>query len=572
MADPWAQFRAVPTQAVAGGAEADPWGQFRAEGAVPKAGQSIPASETPLEATGRLGRGFVRGVRDPVDAGAQLLTHGLSSVAPEGSWFDRYMQGQVKLVDDMNKAAEEDYQKNWRGGAQGADVGRIAGNVAATAPIAMAMPGAAAEGIIPRIASGMASGGITGGLEPVDPTKGDFWSQKGPQVLAGMAGGAVAPIPAGGAARIIAPNTAPEVKSLISQGVKTTPGQTLGGAANRIEEGLQSIPFVGDVIKGARTRAVESFDTAAVNRALEPIGEKLSTGTMGRDAIAEAKDKISGAYEKLVPTLKVAADPQFANNVSNLVANSSHLEPGLDKTFQTILRNKVFDKFSANGRMTGESFKEVEGELGRIANDYSTSVVASERQLGGALKQMQAEMRDLLLRSNPDKATELKAVNAAYANFLRVEGAAGKIGSEQGVFTPAQLANSVRGMDPSMRKGQYARGEALMQDLSDAGKTVLGNKVPDSGTPFRHFVGIPALMGIGGAGGYATGGSPESAGVGAALGGAAMASAYTRPGAALLRALLAKRPAVAAPIASVVRNNPVTSPLAAILAQQSGGP
>ena len=92
---------------------------------------------------------------------------------------------------------------------------------------------------------------------------------------------------------------------------------------------------------------------------------------------------------------------------------------------------------------------------------------------------------------NPARAPELRAANEAFANALRVEGGAGKIGSDQGVFTPDHLLSSVRQLDPSLRKGTFARGDALMQDLGDAGKAVLGNKVPDSGTPFenRHHGG-----------------------------------------------------------------------------------
>lgn len=568
-ADPWAAFRNVPASAAAG----DPWAQFRAGGAVPKEGQSIPAELSPMQETKRAGAGFLHGARDPIAGGAQLLTHGLSDLAPKDSWFDRYMTGQLDLVNRLNQESEKGYQEAWRKGQTGPDVARMAGNVAATAPIAAAMPGAAAASLPVRMLSGMASGGVTAALEPVDPTKGDFWSQKGGQVLPGIGAGAAAPMLSGLAARVISPNTRPEVQMLMNEGVRTTPGQTLGGWANRLEEGMQSIPFVGDVVKGARTRSIESFNRAAIDRALEPIGARLAPNTpMGRQAIEAAHDTVTGAYDALLPQLRVRADPQFANNVTSIVANTTHLEPGLDQTFRTILHDKVFSRFSPSGGMTGNDFKTIESELGRLARNYSTSADAGHREMGGALRQMQAEMRDLLTRSNPQHAGELANINSSYAQLLRVEGAAGRQGAEQGVFTPAQLSSAVRSLDPSMRKGQFARGEALMQDLSDAGKTVLGNKVPDSGTPYRHFLTIPALMGVGGGAGYMAGGDPHSGGMGALAGGALATLPYTRPGAALARAMLAQRPAVAAPIASVVRNNPVTTPLAAILAQQSGGP
>ena len=69
--------------------------------------------------------------------------------------------------------------------------------------------------------------------------------------------------------------------------------------------------------------------------------------------------------------------------------------------------------------------------------------------------------------------------------------------AEEGVFSPAQLQNAVRAMDKSKDKARFAEGKALMQDLSESGKTVLGSKVPDSGTPYRTMAGILASGGAG---------------------------------------------------------------------------
>lgn len=514
---------------------------------------------------GNVGRGIVRGARDPLDAGAQLLTRGLEGVAPEGSWFHKFMTGQRELVERLNNEGEADYQKNWQPDAPGAGFGRVAGNVLATAPVAMAMPGAAAEGLGARTLSGLASGAVTGALEPVkgQPSSDEFWAKKIGQAGAGAAGGAVAPAVFGAASRVVLPNTAPEVRALMDEGVRPTPGQILGKTANRIEEGMQSIPFVGDVIKGARTRGVEDFNRAAINRSLEPIGEKLSPAAgVGREALTEAKDKIGAAYDRLLPQLKVQADPQFVGGMQNILSMSSSLEPGMDTQFRNILTNKLMSKFAPNGRMTGEGFKEVESEFGRLAKNYSTSAVASERELGGAFKQVQAEMRDMLMRSNPDHANELKSINNAFANYLRVENAGSRLGGEQGVFTPAQLLNSTRTLDPSMRKGSFARGDALMQDLAESGKAVMGSKLPDSGTPYRAYIGLPALM-------AASHADPTGLSVLPAMGAAGVGAAYTKPGVALLEALLARRPPGAQTAGSILRT-PATTPLAAIMAQQPG--
>jgi len=515
------------------------------------------------------GKSFLRGLRDPIDAGAQLLTRGLEAVAPAGSSFENFMHGERERVEGINKKGEEEYQAA-RQFKEVPDVARGVGNVVATAPLAAAAPGAAAPGLVARMGAGLIGGAEAGALQPVFNTENDdFWAQKGVQTGTGAVGGAVAPAVVSGVARVVSPiasKATSQARQLMDAGVTPTPGQILGGGANRVEEAAQSIPVIGDAIKSARGRAVQDFNRAAVDQALQPIGEKLAPGTpLGREAVAEMHDKIGAAYDKLLPQLKVQADQQWVGNMRNLLQGAQGLTPDMSKKFENTVQNVILRKMSPAGGMTGESFKEVESELGKLAKDYSTSALASEKELGGAFRQAQAEMRDLLVRSNPTHAAELKNINQAFGNALRVEGAAGRIGSDQGVFTPAQMLSSVRQLDPSMRKGAFARGEAPMQDLAEAGKAVLGNKVPDSGTPFRSMaVAAPTLAGM-----YLA--SPAAA-IGTGIGGAGVVGAYSRPGQSLLASLLASRPSGMGDVADLLRRaTPVATTLPAILAANQSG-
>src|SRR6185312_11767615 len=514
------------------------------------------------------GTSLLRGLRDPIDAGAQLLTRGLEAVAPEGSAFQKFMTGQRENVEKINKEGEAAYQQQRDPTlAQVPDIARGVGNMVAAAPVAAAMPGAAAEGRLGRTAAGRAGGAATGALEPVfNPDNGDFWKQKAIQTGTGAAAGAVAPAVVGSVARVIAPNAATgQAAQLMEAGVTPTPGQILGGTANRVEEAAQSIPLVGDAIKAARGRAVADFNRATIDQALAPIGEKLGSDTpLGREAITEMHDKIGAAYDKLLPQLKAQADPQWVGNMRNLIQGTQQgaLAPDLANKFQSTIQNTILRRMSPSGGMTGQGFKDAESELGKLANSYSTSALASERDLGGAFKQAQAELRDLLMRSNPDHAEQLANINQAFGNAVRVEGAAARIGSDQGVFTPAQMLSSVRQADPSVRKGAFARGEAPMQDFAEAGKAVLGNKVPDSGTPFRSaIIAAGPLAAL-----YMH--NPVSA-IGAAGAGLGAVGAYTRPGTSLLARLLASRAAGAGDVASLVRKSaPLVTTLPGILAAQ----
>lgn len=140
--------------------------------------------------------GLVRGIRDPIDAGAQLVTRGLEAVAPAGSGFEAWARQQREEVEGINRTAEEDYRQNWRRGQDvGMDWGRIGGNAIATLPLTPGV-GTAATMAGRALQAGRA-GAIAGALEPVnDPSDATaYWGKKAAQTgLGGLAGGLVAPV------------------------------------------------------------------------------------------------------------------------------------------------------------------------------------------------------------------------------------------------------------------------------------------------------------------------------------------------------------------------------------------
>lgn len=498
--------------------------------------------------------GLLRGLRDPIDAGAQLLTRGIEAISPAGSGMEAWARRQRENVEGINRQAEQDYRQNWRGGdVPSFDTGRVAGNVAATLPLAFAMPAGGAT-MAGRLAAGAGQGAAIGTLAPVDPDTKDFWGDKVEQAALGGVFGAGGAGVAEGLSRVIAPKVAPEVKALMDRGVTPTPGQIIGGAAQRAEEGFTSVPVLGDSIRAGQRRAVEQFNIAALDDALSPLGKSLPKGTeAGRDAVKAAGETISQAYDDLLPKLTAAVDQQFLGDLVNIASAAKSLPPARVEQLRSILDDKLVTNIGPNGVIPGEALKKIESELGRLARTYGSAADADQRLLGSVIRDTQGALRDLLRRSNPAYADQLAAINDAYSRFLRVENAAGRIGAQEGVFSPAQLNAAVRQMDGTRSKRGFARGDAVMQDLATQGQTVLGAKVPDSGTPFR--VANMAMMG----GGYLV--NPALP-----LAVAAGSSAYTPLGQQIMATLLARRPAAAQPVADNVRR---LAPLAAALSASS---
>ena len=270
----------------------------------------------------------------------------------------------------------------------------------------------------------------------------------------------------------------------------------LGGASKATEEKLSSLPVVGDAIKAAQGRAVDQLNAAVANRALKPIGQKLPAGVSGREAVDYVETALGNSYDKLLPKLTVQADSQFSSDVGQLQAmmRNGSIDPKYVKAFDRYMATNVLNKFKGQNALTGQTVKDIESDLGQQAARLGQSQDPDARLMADALREAQSNIRDLVRRSNPQAADELKAINAGYANFKRMQKASASVATEDGAFSPAQLHNAVKAADRSKDKAAFARGDALMQGLSEPAKSVLGNKIPNSGTADRGFMSLAALL------------------------------------------------------------------------------
>jgi hypothetical protein len=505
---------------------------------------------------------FGQGMRDPIDGAAQLLTRMLpDGLVQAGNRANNWLADNTGLVgrlpeggvDQQVRQQEAEYQARRQAqGESGLDAWRIGGGVLSPANLAIASRLPAAATLGGRVASGALGGVATGAINPV--TQGDdFWAEKAKQAAAGGAAGGATPVLAAGLSRIISPNasTNPNLQLLKNEGVSPTIGQTLGGRWNALEEKAQSMPIIGDAIAAARGRSLDQFNNAAINRATAPIGARVE-GT-GQQAVQEAGDLLSKAYQNALGQVKaVRLDPQFQQDLTQLYQATRGLTPTMRDRFDALVADKVASRFNGGNSVTGQTFKDVDSELGQLASKWGKSSMASESELGDALASLQFLLKAQVMRSNPGVAKALDANAKGWANLVRIEGAA-KIGkNNEGLFTPGQLNTAIQSADDSVRNRAVSRGTALMQDLGNAGQQVLGNKVPNSFTTDRMLMS-------GGLLGGAAAMSP-----GAAMGLLGGAAAYTPPMQALLRGLVSGRPQSAQAIAEALRKaSPMFAPLGA---------
>lgn len=398
----------------------------------------------------------------------------------------------VKQMAHNLQAAQAQSDAQHYAGMRPGKTGAFIGEIAGTSPI-MAIPGADA-GYVGAAATGAAQGALLSDKHDAGGLALD--------ALGGAVGGAVTHGVMNKIAGAVSPKISQAVATLKAQGVtdSMTPGQLAGGLGNGKFVFSDVVPFVGDAIKAARGRSIDAFNQGAYKQVLEPLGKTMPPDLHGQDAIAHLGKAVGDAFEDVKPNITIKPDTQFATDVANVARNRVSSLPDTEaNTFAKIFKNKISNNVDPQtGLINGDMFKKTDSELGRIAADYSGSGDADQRQLGYALLDTQAALRDAMARQNPSMVAPVNAANKAYSMYtlLRDTAAKTQVAGRGGVFTPYELLQTIRSNDPSYSNRAFAEGTKALQPYAQAGHALLPNKYPDSGTAGRGILGTLVTGGL----------------------------------------------------------------------------
>lgn len=501
-----------------------------------------------------LGAGLGHGLGSTVLGAQQLIGRGLTAIGSDhvGPWLTNDAEQGIKNLDAQVQPYAEANPIT-------TTAGKIGGNIVGTAPLAALAPEALAASTLGRIGTGAAVGAASGAAAPVDPASQNYWGDKGQQALTGGAWGAGGAALANALGRVVSGANGAAQRRLADSGVTMTPGQILGGGAARTEEKLTSVPILGDFIKNAQQRSVQSFNRAAYDNALEPLGQTLPRDIpIGSDAVQAVRSRIGQVYQSIEPRANFVADQNFNADVGAIRNNLAQTAPATLQQFDNIVQNQVTNKLQHGFVLDGQQWGNTRSEISTLARNQTLgNATPDNRALAGALGELNDAINAGVGRASPpDVLPDLARANAAYARYKQIENAAGSAGASNNgnVFTAAQFQNAIRRGSTS---GQKATNSGLNAQFGADAQDVLGAKYPNSGTPGRAAI----MAALGALGGHAV--LPPGVATPAIGAGALAALPYTGLGQRATQALLMARPQFAQPVGQFIRES--GSPFAAAL-------
>ena len=457
--------------------------------------QPAPVTE-PQTDSGDLLAGYGRGLRDPIDAGAQLLPRALSTLFSAGGLLPNelsdFFRSEAERVDALVKEEEERYQKER--GEKGFDTPRLVGNILNPANIAVGLRAAQGAKAVGKTGQAAISGGAVGALTPV--TEEDFAEEKAKQIGIGAIGGVAGEKVIGAAGKVLAP-AKESIKKMRELGVKGTLGQKLGGMFKSVEEFAKFIPLVGGAIDERQAGQILNFNKGIIGNTIKNIDEaalnnynKLDiTEQTGSKGIKYLKNFLKNSYDNIYNTggLKLRFDNKIGNEILQKLDdlgidsfdNIKELQKFIDKdVIERLNLSKSTESIKLKDgaeivfprqidTLTGNQYKKIdrllrtkirnnlkEGGNNELANGYLA--------IRDILKNNFYEQNKNVVYKTIDGTTKnavenLKSIDEGYSKFVAMVHAAGdlKIKNSANVFTPETYRKGLRDTDLSRMKQGY---------------------------------------------------------------------------------------------------------------------
>jgi hypothetical protein len=321
------------------------------------------------------------------------------------------------------------------------------------------------------------------------------------QLAAALAGG-LAPAGAAGVLKSVSGiKPSPSAQLLINKGVDLTPGQlNKGGLIDQLETSFENFPIIGQIIKAPKDKVEEDLRHALIQESAAPGAIVPKTG--------KASEMLDAAYDSFDPAYQtVHGFPLVLQKGKPVIVNVGQNVP-MDKALQSVVNSRAVmatadTRSSVYGWIQNQLSKPIKNSedllnirsaiRSQIRNIKATDVDSS------AKRELLNNAEDVITKTlesqlPPNLMKRLQSVDAAYANYKKLEDAVFKGGEN---FTSAQVERSIKqGAD----KGTYARGGGSpLRPLVEAGKEVTAQTLPQTGARLGPMLATAGLIGKGAA-------------------------------------------------------------------------
>lgn len=460
----------------------------------------------------------------------RVLTHSLNMIPGTGTFAESLKRGTGMDITDEGLKADREASRYLSSTPTGM-VGGMVGETATLAPLIMGGSGAlsripALRGLVTAGEDAFMSGptrrmiteGAAQGATMADP------GDKGSGLLFGAGAGAM--WPAAGAtwnAAARGVNPGEEAKAMLDKGVRLTVGQmNPRGWLNDLEQKwAHIIPVWGPQLKARRSQAFEDWQHATIMDTAPPdptsfgrtppASAPLATVPRGK-TVGETFDNVDQAYTPAYDVVK-----GFEIRWPPKIMNTSGPDVPLYRSLRTATKNP---SVTANAEQRAAVEKSVMAEWTSLKpkkNASGEDVIDSDDLLklrskireksraerrsqdsDGRIKSelfdsAEAQVTKVLESQLPsDAMTWVKQVDFQYAKNKIMEDA---LTRGKGKFGLSDVSNAVR--DSALKFGskrQYAKGQGLMRDWSEAGNDIFANNAATTTGAAVPALAVPAAM------------------------------------------------------------------------------
>jgi hypothetical protein len=280
------------------------------------------------------------------------------------------------------------------------------------------------------------------------------------------------------------------VQTLKDAGIPLDAAQTTGSALlHRVKASLSDNP-----ITAGGQSAFSQMQQAAYNKAVaKTMGEDATAITP--DVIQSAKDRIGKVYDSVADRTGIHVTPDYQQGFQDILGDA-RMQLN-DQQYAILDRNvnDIMNKANMNGGfINGDQYKNIKQALDGISKSPDTQVGEFARDLRDYVNKGLSDTANIM--GDTQAVQDLKTANRQWGNMRKVEDVTiGK--NAEGDVSPARLYSSLGAKN---KRYSFYQDDPQLAELAQAGKLILPNQVPNSGTVARMMAqgllsaGTPAAI------------------------------------------------------------------------------